>query len=295
MNREQRIGQLFVLAAVALESFYPVAAHGASGILPPLWFIGVCQLLSSLMHGGIITLQGWRRIPLTAAFLRRMAGVALFIIVIPNSLLLLGTRMSTGINTGLLLSAEIPITAIVSWLFFREKIGATALVGIMLTLAGMLAIFGSTPGTGMGELLIVIGILTIPFGNLLAKRLLATCRGTEILFFRSVIAGAVLLAASALSEEWPAFPLSREALQWVLLYTVFTLVIGKILWYAGLRRLRIIDAVALIAAGPAFSLLAAAALLGEQPSPLQFLGFLLIVIGLVLVTNIHRLRRIPVE
>jgi drug/metabolite transporter (DMT)-like permease len=68
-------------------------------------------------------------------------------------------------------------------------------------------------------------------------------------------------------------------------YIVLVLIIGKLIWYEGLKRLRVIDAVALIGAGPAFSLLFAILFLGERPNVHQGLGFLLIVSGVYLVTH----------
>ncbi|NOS68280.1 MAG: DMT family transporter [Candidatus Peribacteraceae bacterium] len=286
MSRDIRLGQLLTLISVAIEGLFPAIAHAATGLLPPLWFLAVCQLASCLAYAVIITFQGWRREIFTLETLKSAIGVAVCIVVVPYGLIFLGTRLSTGINTGLMITMEVPFTAVVSWLLFRESLTRWGVLGVGLTVAGALAIFGETTHGGIGEAMILLAVILLPFGNRFAKRAFLTLRGSELLCFRSFLAGVILLPVSAFVEEWPSFPLPPFALRWMALYVVI-LVVGKLFWYAGLKRLRLVDAVSMLAVAPAFSLVFTMLLLGERPTMLQLTGFILSLAGVALITNIR--------
>jgi drug/metabolite transporter (DMT)-like permease len=158
----------------------------------------------------------------------------------------LGTRLSTGINTALLVQAELPATVLISALFFREYLTSRQLFGMAIAIMGMVVvlwqpdahIFGSP-----GEWMILASTVVVVFGNRCGKAVLTVLEPVEVLMIRSFCTGIIMIVASSFLAPSPVLS-SLSSHIWLIIgaQTVFILILSKIFWYSALRRLRLVQA-----------------------------------------------------
>ncbi len=214
--------------------------------------------------------------------------MTLFVPVIPAIFIFLGTRLSTGINTTLLLQTELLAAIIVFSFIIREKLPLRQYVGAAFVLIGtLLVLFQGTLELRTGDLLILLGVSFYPWGNICAKKLLKTLDPFQTMFLRASLGGILLLLVSCIVEGSPFVPLSMQGPFWIIpTYALVVLVGSKLLWYAGLRYLPILKATSMIVAFPIVGFFVAAVFLHEIPTMFQIAGFVSTVCGLFLLTRV---------
>jgi drug/metabolite transporter (DMT)-like permease len=214
-----------------------------------------------------------------------LLGLVLFVPVLPMICIILGTRLTSGINTALLLQTELIFAYVICSVFFGERMKPRRLMGSGLILLGtLLILFQGGLRFAPGDLLIILGVSFYPWGNMCAKWLLRTLDPVEVLFLRSFFGGVVLLLLSLWFEGTVAVTLTSRALWLIFAYGIVVLVFSKICWYRGLARLSLLKATSLMMATPAMGVLFAAFFLQEVPSLFQVAGLVTTVMGLVLLT-----------
>ncbi|TSC60813.1 MAG: hypothetical protein Greene041662_45 [Candidatus Peregrinibacteria bacterium Greene0416_62] len=256
--------------------------------MPPIFFGAISLLLASLL-AGVFLLRSPRLLGKSVIrwiTLRDIGLVALCNLVIPIVLISEGTRMTTGINTALLLQAEMLFTFLFCVVLFGERMRAMRLGGAVCVFAGTVFILLSGEAQwSTGNILIILATVLYPFGNLISKRLLGLLSVTEILFLRSLFAGVALLILSLLIEDIHLADLPWSYVWWLILVQgacVFFL--AKLLWYEGLKVISVSRAVFLVSSSPAFSLFFAIVFLREIPTFPQLIGFVVTMAGVLLLT-----------
>jgi len=290
-QREQQVGEVMLLGTCVLEGLFPILANLSMCVFPPVLFTALSALLAAAAFACILLWSGgWRRIPFKG-FLYA-CGVAVFV-VLASTFIFVGARSTSGINTTLLLQAEILFTFIVSTLFLRETWRVPQLLGAAAILCGdIFILFNGTLVLNHGDLFILLATALFPIGNIFAKRALHLLSSQMLLFLRYAVGGVFLLLLSLLIEGAPP---SAESL-WAhrslfLVYTFLILVGSKLFWYGGLKRLPLGRAVAIISSAPAFGLFFAFLFLREIPTLYQFVGFGFSTIGVFLIIAQSRLTR----
>lgn len=285
MSREERIGQRFILASMLVEGLFPTIVHAGALAFPPVWFAGVSALLSAIIHLGIVVFRG--RWNFSWKLFWPWIGLTLFVPVIPVIFIVLGTRLSTGINTALLLQTELLAAFIILGLFFGERMRPLQSLGALFVLLGTVCIlFQGSFELNIGDVLIVFGVSFFPWGNMCAKKLLRHIDPFQVMFLRSSLGGVLLLLISLLVEGSPLAPLSSQGPFWIIIaYALIILVGSKLLWYAGFQHVQILKATSLIVAFPIVGVIVAALYFREIPTVFQIAGFFTTVCGLILLTR----------
>lgn len=276
------------MTTAVLHGLFPIVIHVGSERMPPLFFSAVSLLLAALL-AGLLLLRRGHRLPLhlrTPFVLRDVAFVGLCNLVIPLFLISEGTRMTTGINTALLLQAEMLFTFLFCVVLFGEQLQAIRMAGALCVFCGTIFILlmGAVQWNA-GDLLIILSTVLYPFGNLVSKRLLKTVSIPEILFLRSLFSGAALFLLSLLIEDGAVLHVAWRNLWWIVgLQGACIFFLSKFLWYEGLKVISVSRAVFLVSSSPAFSLFFAITLLGEIPSVVQIIGSIVTMAGVFLLT-----------
>lgn len=292
-------GEYFILGSALIEGLYPIVVNAGTRSFPPILFAAVSVILSALLFFFFVLRQGSFSRIFSRKALGPLCGVTLFVILIPYPLIYIGSSMSTGINTAILLQTEILFTFVFFTLFFGERVSFQKILGALLVLFGAVSILfqDNFSFSNPGNFLILLAALFPPFGNYFAKKALQIVKPVDVLFFRYLLGGIFLLPFGLFFEGPYAWDSIRESSMLFLLplNAIVTLSVGKLFWYQGLQKLSVTRAISILFSYPAFSLVYAMIFLREIPTTFQIIGFLFIMAGLLLLTQKMALRKFIAE
>lgn len=201
----------------------------------------------------------------------------------------------TSVASSAVLVTTTPIwVGLAGFALFRERLGRAALVGIALTLAGS-ALIALSDGGGaagganplLGDALALLGAITVTGYLLIGRALRSTMSILAYIWLVYTSAALVLLATMLLSGQtllgypWPVYLLllGLAVGPQLLSHTSFT-------W--ALKYLSAAFIAVAILGEPVGSALLAWALLGEGFAPLQLIGFVVLLAGIVVAARAER-------
>lgn len=273
-----------MLGSAALHGLFPLIANTGVDYMPPILFASLSVLFSSVLFLIYLLFSGNLKKIFNKKALPYILGVTALVVIIPSILIFTGTSMTSGVNTAILLQAEVFFTFIVFGVFFKEKITTKKIIGGLAIVVGATVIlYNGSLSLNVGDLLIVLGTLFYPFGNRCAKKALSIVPPTVILFVRSIIGGTFLLIVSLLFERNTGFAFGGENL-WLAVFFLLAngfviMFFGKIIAYEAFRRIDMTKAVVLVMSEPAFALLFFIIFLQQYPNLYQAIGLVLIMSG----------------
>jgi len=196
----------------------------------------------------------------------------------------------TSVASSVVIVTTQPVFVVLgSWLFFRERVPRPAFLGIALALAGSFVIGAGDFLVGMrafvGDLLALTAAILVSGYLLIGRRLRGSVALNGYTFVTYGSSTLVLVAASALARV-PFYPYpSRDWLLFLALAAVCT-VLGHTVFNWVLRYVQASVVSVSILGEPVGAILWAALFLGENPTPRQLAGAVLIFTGLFLFTRI---------
>lgn len=279
-KQQENIGVILALTGAAMWGVFPVLVNHGTRILPPVMFAAITTLLAACGSFIYATSKGRLQELKNKKSYASLIIVAFCIVVIPYTLFFIGSSKTSGINSSLLLLSEIIFTLIFTH-FIGEKTTTKKLIGAIGVLIGaLLILYNGKFKLNIGDLLIMASTITYPIGNFYAKKALNFVSPAIILLVRFLLGGLLILTIALLTES--QLNIFKTALgQWeLILFTGLVLLgIGKIIWYEGLKRLDISKAISLAMTFPLFSLIVLIGFFKEIPSTFQWMGILIMVIG----------------
>lgn len=286
---DRRRGKTFLLITAVLHGLFPIFLHAGVSIFPPAFFAGSSLLVASAFPFLWLLARGENAFAMNARIFGQLLFVCCFNLILPTLFIAIGTQWTSGINTTLLLQAEMLFTFLIVNVLFREHLGKRRMIGASIVFLGtVVVLFHGNLHLNVGELLIVLGTMFYPFGNLISKKLVKAVPTMEILALRSSISGAALLLLSLFLGEDAASALDRSmtaAGGLILLQGFFVLFVSKVLWYEGLRWISVGRSVFIVSSAPAFGVLFAVLLLHEMPTIQQLMGLSLTLLGVFFLTS----------
>lgn len=285
---KEKIGEIWIFAEMMVFAAFPIIASHATRVIPPLFFAGICTLLAGIAAlAYLLATRQLAELKNTRA-IKYMLGAALFIAFFPQIFIFIGAGKTESLNISLLWQMEIVFTLIFCGLLYKEKVTRQKILGAVVIVIG--ALFILLQGNfriNLGDLFIVIATAIFPFGNMFTKEALKLVSGAAVLFVRSIIGGAMLIAISAMFETYAMPPLQYlTAFPWLFLVNgLIVLGVSKLMWYKGLRYLEIGKAISLVQSAPAFTLLYLLIFFGEIPTMYQWVGFFCILGGMFIATR----------
>jgi len=248
--------------------------------VPPFLFVALrfailLPLLSVLKRPAI----GWGRI-IAIGVLINMAQFAFLFAA-------LRADASAGLAS-LLIQMQAPMTILLSFLVFGERVRRLQSVGLVIALAG-LGVFATTAGgavTGLGLALILAGALSWALGNLVLKRV-GPVNTLALFIWASLIPPLPMLGLSVLYES-PAplatiAAMSAQGWMAVIYVALASTALGYSIWGALLTRHPAASVTPFALLIPVVGVAVAAAILGETLTPRDLLGGAVILAGLALV------------
>lgn len=182
---------------------------------------------------------------------------------------------------------QVVIVGLLAWALFRERLSRSALLAIPVAMLGIVLISGAFEDGAYGDnpaLGAVYGVLTglAYSGFLLALRRSSDPRRVAGPLFEATLASMVFVIPIGLvlgNLDWVP-PL--EATLWLIVLALTSQVVGWLLISISLARLPTALTSVLLTFQPLLSVLFAAWLVDERPSPLQLVGAAAILAGLII-------------
>lgn len=258
------------------------------GQLPPFTLAAARALLAAPLCLLVLALTG-RRLP-DGADRRPVVLAALGVIVVPYCALAIGQQTIASGLSGILYSTMPLFTLLAAhFALHDERLGVRKLAGVLLGIAGVVAVIGPSLLGGLGahaaaELITLCGPLAYAVGTVLMRR----SRHIDPLALTAgmFVAAAVVLAPLALLLERPWLLAPGPAtLGWLLLMAIVGTILPAALNYLLVQRVGATRASVAMFLMPLIAVLAGALFLDERLAAGAFLGMALILAGSALVNG----------
>ncbi len=296
--KHERRAVSFVMTSSMIEGGFPIFINQASRIFPIMFFAAVSTYIGAILHIGLLIVRKRLRQHLPWQTWGFIAGVTLCNSVLALLFIFAGTRYTSGINTALLMQSEM----LFSFIFFRviigEHISIRQMIGALIVLTGTLTVlYNGSFALNAGDILIVLGTMFFPIGNMCAKKALEVASSSYVLAVRHIVGGTVFTVLAFLYEDitLQMFSLVWDHIYLVLFYGIIVLVISKLCWYEGLKDLALSKAVSIMLGYPIFSMIFAMVFLHEIPTVYQVLGMSITIGGLFILVKRSSPSTLPVD
>ncbi len=292
-------GMFFLMGAFTLAGTSVIAGRFVSEALGTFTIAAVSLFFALL---GLLPLCG-RRLSETVrgmskndwwqSLIQAVFGIFLFRIFLLQGLI----RTSAG-EAGILTGATPAATVLLAGLFLKEPLDRVRLLGIVSTITGILVLQGVfSPDIEfsrehlVGNLLVLCAALCESLFNIFSrissiKAALNTSQALEPIVQTTLVVWIALLLClgPALFERPVASLMSLGITGWAALvwYGLFVTAVAFILWYAGIKRCDASVAAAFSGMMPFTALILSILLLNEQSGWQQWLGGVMVVLGMLL-------------
>jgi drug/metabolite transporter (DMT)-like permease len=191
---------------------------------------------------------------------------------------------------------QVVIVGLLAWALFRERLSRSSLLAIPVAMLGIVLISGVFENGAYGDnpaLGALYGVLTglAYSGFLLALRRSSDPRRVAGPLFEATLASMVFVVPIGLVLGNLDFTPPLEATLWLILLALSSQVVGWLLISISLARLPTALTSVLLTLQPLLSVLFAAWLVDERPSPLQLVGAAAILAGLIIASAGRGLER----
>lgn len=300
MKLNQIKGMLFLLGAFSLAGTSVIAARfvtGKCGIFTitavSLCFAILCLLpfCAKRLRASIVlmTARNWVYI-----FVQALFGIFLY-----RTFLLFGLLQTSSAEAGILTGVTPAVTAILARALLKEKISGKKRAGIACSIAGIVLVQGLLlPGSHfvyahlIGNLLVICASICESLFNTCSRISVVKAQFNSSAPIHPIVQTtlvciiALLLCVIPALTEQPVRSLAGLGAQgWLSLmwYGFFITALAFICWYEGIRRCSASTAAAFSGMVPFTALILSVLILGEEMCWNQWLGGLLIILGMVLI------------
>ena len=232
--------------------------------------------------------------------IKRNAWVYLFMGVIGvagfNWLLFIGLKHTTAINGSLIMASNPLVTLLLSGIFLKNSINATQRIGLVLSLAGVITVITQGSLDVLLHLKIASGDWLIMAANICwaAYGVFGRCYLKDskpiITTASTMFIGAIALILMAIHDVNMSQLLDQNGPVYIsLLYMAFFgSVLAYLFWNYGITHLGAENTSVFFNLVPVVTVLVAA-ILGESITPVQIIGGLIVISGVLLSTNVVNL------
>jgi len=270
-----------LIFGLILWGMYPIFTHHYLIGLDPLFLVSVSTLFASIPFLIQLILKKEFKKFISFSVLKTLLFVALFN-AIGQGFLFIGTGLTSGTNTGLLLQSEPIYSLVLGVIIFGEIIGSSQIIATLLMVLGaMIIVYKGRAGLNVGDILILITPLMYQISHGFGKKLLN--KGADvslILAGRQFYGGIMLFILTFIVNK--SLVKSYSFNSWLVGFylAIFTAVVA-LCWYAVIKKIRVSIASSFLPLTALVSLIGAAFFLKEHVSIQQYVGFFLIVGGMI--------------
>ncbi len=275
---------LMGLSFVLMWSSAFTSARIAVAYASPLLLLSVRFLISGLLAMLIARMLG-QRISLT-----RKQWMAVVLFGLLQNGVYLGSNFVAmqWIEAGLaaIIASLLPLlVALLSWIFFKEKLPLLGIAGLVAGLVGVLIIMGARLSGGAdltGVALAFLGVGALSLATLLVRGAVSSGNVLMVVGLQMLVASAALFPASLAFETWQV----EWTWQLITAFIYTTLVPGvlaTLIWFLLVRRIGAIRASSFHFLNPFLGVAIAALVLEESLTFRDALGVIVITVGIIAV------------
>lgn len=266
---------------MVLWGLYPIFTHYFVLQLDPLFLVSVSTLISSLPF--LIKIIFTKNVSqlFSKQLLKQTFPAAVFV-ALGNVLLFAGTKLTTGTNTGLLLQIEPIYSLLVGIIVFKEAFNTKRLFATSLMIGGaIIIIYKGFVLPNLGDIFILLTTLMYQISHAFIKKLLDKGKDMALLLgVRQFLGGLMLLLFALIVNPSASQLVTVNNLQSGT-YLGLYLAVVILLWYMAVKRMPLSIASSFLPITAIFALLGASLFLKETIMPQHYVGFLLIVSGIL--------------
>ena len=275
---------LMGLSFVLMWSSAFTSARIAVAYASPLLLLSVRFLISGLLAMLIARAFG-QRIALSR---KQWAAVVLFGLLQNGVYLGANFVAMQWIEAGLaaIIASLLPLlVALLSWVFFREKLPTLGILGLLAGLAGVVIIMWSRLSGGadiLGVVLAFIGVGALGLATLLVRGATSSGNVLMVVGLQMLVASAALFPVSLALETWHVI-WSWQLITAFIYTTLVPGVLATLVWFLLVKRIGAVRASSFHFLNPFLGVAIAAAVVGEALAWQDMAGVLVITLGIIAV------------
>jgi probable blue pigment (indigoidine) exporter len=283
-RRNERVGLMFAGLCVASGAFVAPVAKLTTAGADPLFVAAATTFFAALAAAVVLAVRGELHHLVAPDTGPRLALIGLLGTALAFGLFFEGAKRTTAIDTVLCLQSEPLYALLVAWLFLGHRLTLRRASAVGVLLGGIALAVGEGGLTDpVGVLLLLATPVCWQVSHLVVLRSLVGVPPPVLTAARYLYGGLLLClywwmrgAETGLAAGEPLLPrLPLLAAQGVVLSYL-----GTLCWYQAIARLDLARATAIVVPSiPLLAIAASFALVGEVPTPRQWLGFLLVASG----------------
>ena len=288
-SKSVNLGYFLVVADMFIYGLFPVFAHKFSYTMNPLLFAGLAMLVGSLPFTILLVKQKKFSIMYSTSYLKPLLMIAL-LTALGSMAFFSGTRLSSGINTGLIIQIEPVYSVILSAILLHEVIKKDQLFStIIMVFGAMVVAYKGLSAVNIGDLFLVTVPLFFQLSHVIMKKILVRSKDPNFIIVSRLLYGGLIVTIVALISN-PADITQLSSFNNLFNIVIFGLIFRAFdffLWHQGLARLPLSKASAILPLSVAISFLGSILILKEVPTLNQYLGLMLIGGGMFWLTLQH--------
>lgn len=278
---------LILTFGMILWGMYPILTHKIVLGLDPLFLVSVSILIASVPFVIQLVIKKEYKQLFSQKILKTLIPVALFTAA-GQAFLFVGTRLTSGVNTGLLLQVEPVYSLILGTIFLGEIIGGGQIGATLIMVIGAMTIVykKGEMSINFGDLLILLSPMMFQISHAVAKKLLNKGANISlILAGRHLYGGIILIIFSFITNTTIINLFNFNNLK-TASYLGLYLSLLAFLWYSSIKKVPVSVASSFLPLTALVSLLGSVFFLKETISIQQYIGFFFIVGGIIWQTNL---------
>lgn len=259
-----------------------LTGHFDSVLLSGLRMLAAVVSLACLLPGRALVAR------LQPAQWRQLLLCALLMVYLNQWLFAEGMRRSSATNGALITALHPLLAALLALVLLRERLGGRRLLGVLIGLAGVALAILNRPsaqlaGSGVGDLMVLGGVLLFAIGAVVAQRLLVQVDAVVVSLIIHAAGAACLLVHTAIAALWNGeAPRAVEA-GWlwvaVLLSGALSTGMGNLMWNRAIAAIGMARASMWLYWVPIFGIASAVVFLGEPLTGWHLLALAMVLAG----------------
>ena len=247
---------------------------------PPLFLMGLRFTLAAL------TLVWF--VPIPRGQLKQIFWISLVGSTLQYGMTFTGLSMLDASLAIIIIHLEVPFSVLLAAIVLKDKPGIQRILGMLISFAGIVLIAGQPSLSKQlpAILLTTAGAMTWAVGQIMVKRLENPPSGFALTAWIGVFSGPQMILGSFMFEDSQLESLANASwIGWgVILYLALIMtVLGYGIWYHVLSRNHVSKVMPVMLLLPVFTIASSMLFLGEEPSPMIFIGAAVVIGGVSMI------------
>ena len=249
---------------------------------PPLFLMGLRFTLAAL------TLVWF--VPIPRGQLKQIFWISLVGSTLQYGMTFTGLSMLDASLAIIIIHLEVPFSVLLAAIVLKDKPGIQRILGMLISFAGIVLIAGQPSLSEQlpAILLTAAGAMTWAVGQIMVKRLENPPSGFALTAWIGFFSGPQMILGSFMFEDSQLESLANASwIGWgVILYLALIMtVLGYGIWYHVLSRNHVSKVMPVMLLLPVFTIASSMLFLGEEPSPMIFIGAAVVIGGVSMIVT----------